>query len=409
MRILQINTAVNSGSTGRITEDIGQLLLDNGHESFIAFGRGNRPSKSKLIKIGSLLEVYFHGLKTLLFDRHGFGSRSATKRLIDQIERIKPDIIGLHNIHGYYLNIEVLFEFLSVKKIPVVWTLHDCWAFTGHCAYYDSISCERWQTECYQCPKKNKYPSSYFLDNSKQNFIDKKRLFNLPNQINLVTPSNWLSNEVKKSFLNKHNLQVINNGINLAVFKQKDSNILREFSTRFSLNQKKIVLGVANIWDERKGLNEFVKLRDLLDKDIEIVLIGLNKKQIKKLPNGILGIQRTESIDELSNWYNIASVYVNPTFQDNFPTTNIESLACGTPVITYKTGGSPESINQDTGIVVEKGNLKGLQESIVSILSLSKENYSGACRMSAEKLYNMNDRYNDYLNLYSQLYNTNHK
>lgn len=409
MRILQINTAVNSGSTGRIAEDIGQLLINNGHESYIAFGRGNRPSKSKLIKIGSLLEVYFHGLKTLLFDRHGFGSRRATKRLIDQIESIKPDIIGLHNIHGYYLNIEVLFEFLSEKKIPVVWTLHDCWSFTGHCAYYDSISCERWQSQCYQCPKKNKYPSSYFLDNSKQNFIDKKRLFNLSNQINLVTPSNWLANEVKKSFLNKHNLQVINNGINLAVFKQKDPNNLQEFITKFSLNQKKIVLGVANIWDERKGLNEFIKLSNLLDKDIQIVLIGLNKKQIKKLPNGILGIERTESIDELSNWYNIASVYVNPTFQDNFPTTNIESLACGTPVITYKTGGSPESINQDTGIVVEKGNLKGLQESIISILSSNKENYSKECRMRAEKLYNMNDRYNDYLNLYLQLYNTNNK
>ena len=160
MRILQINTIVNSGSTGRITEDIGQVLITYGHESYIAYGRGNRPSNSKLIKIGNQADVYLHGLKTVLFDRHGFGSKEATLKLVEQIDEIKPDAIGLHNIHGYYLNIEVLFNYLKDKNIPIVWTLHDCWAFTGHCTYFDSIDCKKWKTQCESCPKTKYYPTS---------------------------------------------------------------------------------------------------------------------------------------------------------------------------------------------------------------------------------------------------------
>ena len=389
MRILQINTVVNSGSTGRIAEEIGLEILSQGYNSYIAYGRGNRPSKSKLIKIGNQKDVYLHGIRTLLTDQHGLGSYGATQSLIGELETIKPNLIHLHNIHGYYINYQVLFQYIKAENISVVWTFHDCWPFTGHCVYFDRVGCTKWETHCDKCPLTNSYPRS-FIDRSFKNFDDKKEAFLNVEDLTIVTPSKWLENLVKQSFLKDYTVKTIHNGIDL-----------KSFSPPKVKKNEKIILGVASIWSNRKGLQDFLKLREILDNDIKIVLIGLSKSQIKTLPKNILGISKTENVEELAQWYQRATVFVNPTYLDNFPTTNIEALACGTPVITYNTGGSPESINPEVGEVVEKGNIELLKMAIERFLI--KENLQElmkTCRDHAVEFFDKDARYKEYLEIY---------
>lgn len=400
MKIIQINTTVNSCSTGRITEQVGQVLISKGHESYIAFGRDTRPSESKLIKVGNKRDLIRHGLKTRIFDRHGFSSNNATKTLIKELDTIKPDAIGLFNLHGYYLNIEVLFNYLRLINIPVIWTLFDCWAFTGHCSYFDDINCTKWINGCYSCPKTKVYPSSYFLDNSKRNYLDKKAIFTGIDKLHLIVHSQWLKRNVGQSFLKDYPVHQIFSGVDLDVFKPKADNNIRR---KYSIGTKKIILGVANIWDTRKGLADFIKIHDYFVKDYVMILVGLTKKQIKALPAGIIGIERTESVEDLASFYCAADVFVNPTYLDNFPTTNLEALACGTPVVTYDTGGSPEAIDQNTGRVIKKGDIKGLKDGILEIFENSKEEYKLACRGRAEHLFNKDHRFLDYLHLYEEL------
>jgi glycosyltransferase involved in cell wall biosynthesis len=369
-------------------------MLRNGFESSIAFGRTARPSTSEKIRVGNKLDFYSHIIQTRLFDNHGFASKSATTDLIQKIKDYKPDVIGLHNLHGYYLHVGVLFEFLKEYACPVVWTFHDCWPFTGHCTYFDSVACEKWKTECFNCPKTSYYPKSIFLDQSKRNFNDKKILFNSLTNLTIVTPSNWLANHVKNSFLSGQNVQVIHNGTDLNTFKPNDT------------KQDKLILGVASTWDKRKGLQDFIRLRQALPGDFSMVLIGLSKSQIGELPSGITGLERTESVEELASWYSKAQYFVNPTYQDNFPTTNIEALACGTPVITYNTGGSPEAIDEDTGVIVDKGDILGLERAIHELGLKDQKDLSVKCRERAEKYFNKDERYAEYLTLYQKLINT---
>ena len=390
MKILQINTTINTGSTGRIAEGIGAALLNNGHKSYIAYGRGGNPSQSREIKIGTVLDNYIHGVQTLIFDRHGFGSIRATLSLVQKLEKIQPDAIGLHNLHGYYINIDILFNYLKQKKIPILWTLFDCWAFTGHCTYYDSVDCKKWQKECYNCPKIDKYPRS-LVDQSKRNFRVKKRLFQLPNELHLIVHSQWLLNQVSKSFLQNLPVYHIYNGTDLEIFQPQHNTL------------HKLILGVASTWDERKGLADFIHLRKILSEDYSIVLIGLTPTQIEQLPQGITGLVRTESVKELAEWYSKASCFINPTYQDNFPTTNIEALSCGTPVITYDTGGSPEAVDYETGRVVPKGDVSGLKKAILSLEDTNQKALSKACRLRAELRFNQQERYKEYVELYEKL------
>lgn len=399
MRILQINTNINTGSTGRIAEDIGKELLKKHHESFIVYGHGKGESSSILLRSGNNYDRMMHGLKSRLFDRHGFGSVKATKCLIKRLTEVNPDLIHLHNIHGYYINIKILFDFLRSAGIPIVWTLHDCWPFTGHCSYFDRYGCIKWQKGCYQCPNLKGYPKSWWLDHSKLNYQDKKRIFTSLKKMTIVTPSAWLAKHVQNSFFNHFPVQVIPNGVNLDIFKPVDA----EMEKSDHLNHKKRVLGVANLWDPRKGLNDFYKLRNYLDESIEIFLVGLTQKQISQLPNGIIGITRTENINSLASLYSSADVFVNPTYIDNFPTTNIEALACGTPVITYNTGGSPEAIDNSTGFVVEKGNISELAKSVQLILENNKDHFRRQCRNRAERLFDKESRIQDYINLHSAM------
>ena len=209
-KLLQINSVINYSSTGRIAEELGQGAIARGWESYVAFGRHERPSKSKLFKIGSDLDIKFHVLRTRLFDSHGLGSSKSTAQLVENIKIIKPDIIHLNNLHGYYLNIQVLFDFLAKVNIPIIWTLYDCWPFTGHCTYFDFVGCDKWKSECFNCPQLNQYPASYFLDRSKQNYQLKKNLFTSVDNLTIISNSNWLKNLIKQSYLKNYTTQVIN-------------------------------------------------------------------------------------------------------------------------------------------------------------------------------------------------------
>lgn len=364
MKVLMINVVCGIRSTGRICTDIAAELEAQGHEVKIAYGRENVPEQFKkyAVRIGNDLDVKLHGIKTRLLDTSGFASKTATEQFIKWVKEYDPDIIHLHNIHGYYINVRVLFDYLKICGKKIVWTLHDCWSFTGHCVYFDYINCEKWKYGCEHCPQKSEYPARIGLDMSKRNYALKKKLFGEIPDMTLVTPSNWLADLISESYMKEYPTKVIYNGIDTEVFKPTNSN----FKNEYNCKDKKIVLGVASVWDTRKGLSTFVELSDKLDDSYQIVLVGLTKKQIGQLSDNIIGIERTNSVRELAEIYTAADVFVNPTLEDNYPTTNIESIACGTPVITYETGGSPESAKM-FGISVPKNDIKQLISAIQNI------------------------------------------
>lgn len=400
-RLLEINVSANTGSTGRIAEEIGRLATDNDFDSYIAYGRVNNQSQLKTIRIGRNLDFKMHALQSRLLDNHGFASRHATRKFLRQLDQIKPDIIHLHNIHGYYINIEYLFRYLKNVGIPVVWTLHDCWPITGHCANFEYINCTKWKTGCFACPNIKGYPKSIIVDKSRSNFERKRELFTSVENLRIVTPSEWLKDIIKESFLKECPTNVINNGVDLSVFKQyRNKTVLKKYKID---EGKKIILGVANVWNQRKGLNDFLQLSSMLTDDCLIVLVGLSEIQIHDIPSNIIGLRRTENVKELAQLYSSADVFVNPTYADNFPTTNIEALACGTPVVTYRTGGSPEAVDQNTGYVVEKSNIDMLWSAIKETLSKDTAEIERACRQRAVRLYNKNERFMDYINLYNSV------
>lgn len=405
-KLLQINGSVNTGSTGRIAEEIGQRAIAAGYESYIAYGRSARESKSKTIRIGSNWNVRWHGIVSLLFDRHGFSSKCATKRFVKQIDSISPDIVLLHNVHGYYLNIEILLAYLKEKNIPVFWTLHDCWPFTGHCSYFDAYNCEKWKTHCEHCPNLKGYPKSIWLDNSKHNFDRKKALLTTLPNITFIPVCKWMGNIVENSFMKGRPQQVIYNGTNIEVFKPQGGDVTEATRKKYIIDGEHIIIGVASTWDKRKGLLDFCWLSEQIPEDYQVVLVGLSQKQIDTLPKGVVGIRRTESVQELAALYSLADVFVNPTYVDNFPTTNIEALACSTPVITYNTGGSPEAIDENTGIVVPKGDKDALKYALVEVVTNKDKYTSVACRERAVENFNKDDRFDDYIKLFNQALKT---
>ena len=365
MKILMINVTCGTGSTGRICTDLAEVLEKNGHTIKIAYGRDEVLDKHKkyAIKIGNDFDVKMHVLKARLMDAAGFGSKRVTTRFIEWIKLFDPDIIHLHNIHGYYINIEILFNYLKNCGKKIIWTLHDSWAFTGHTPYCDVINCYKWETCCDRCKLLKEYPKT-LIDFSKRNWIKKNILFNGISEMTIVTPSEWLQSLLKKSFLKDYNTLVINNGINTKIFFNRDSKIFE----KYGIKDKFIILGVASVWDNMKGLNDYLELSKILDENCKIVLVGLTSKQIKNLPKNVLGIERTENIDELAMLYSEANLFLNLSYCENYPTVNIEALACGTPVLTYNTGGSPEIVFKYGGIVVEKGNILGIKQEIKNII-----------------------------------------
>lgn len=407
-KLLQINPVLRkSTSTGRIMQEIGELAIQHGWKSFIAYSYGRdgiKPCSSELVPVGNKWSVAWHGVVTRLFDRHGLASGRATKDFIRKIDEIKPDIVHIHNIHGYFLNYKELFDYFSRRNIPVVWTVHDCWLYTGHCYYYSYIRCDRWKSGCGNCPQKRKFPASLIFDRSAQNFIDKKKAFtSMPkNLLTIVPVSDWIRNEMKDSFLKDYPFRVIHNGIDLSVFDIYDTESVKQ---KYGLQNRHILLGLASIWSEEKGLNDFIKLAGMLNDDEVIVLVGITPEERKMLPDNVVGIGRTENIRQLAELYAAADVFINPTWQDNYPTVNLEAIACGTPVVTYRTGGSIEVITEDTGMIVEQGDVKGLMDAARIIEHNGKDRYSGACRKYALEHFRKEDRYEDYFRLYDELLN----
>lgn len=370
MKVLMINAVCGIGSTGRICTDIAQELSSQGHEVKIAYGRIKEvpePFKKYAILIGNDLGVKLHALRTRLTDGHGFGSKSATKAFLQWAEDYQPDLLWLHNLHGYYLNIEMLFDWIKKHpKMEVKWTLHDCWAFTGHCAFFSFAKCGQWENGCTACVQKSGYPSS-FVDRCKTNFQRKKAAFTGVNNMRLIVPSYWLANLVGKSFLKDYPVEVCYNTINKNVFKPTPG----DFRQRYHLENKKIVLGVASTWDRRKGLEDFCTLRSLLDESYAIVLVGLSEKQIKNLPDGILGIKRTNSPAELAQIYTAADVFVNPSREETFGMTTIEAKACGTEAIVYQDTACEEIVNKLGGIAVP-ADVQSLYDAVMAVTNPSK-------------------------------------
>ena len=361
MKILMINVVCGIRSTGRICTDLAMALEAQGHEVKIAYGRETVPVQFQkyAVRIGTNFDVKIHGVKARLFDGVGFGSRTATERFIKWVKMYNPDVIHLHNIHGYYINIDVLFKYLKTCGKKIIWTLHDCWSFTGHCVYFDYIECNKWKTGCEHCPQKSEYPARIGLDKSKKNYALKRELFTGIKDMTLVTPSQWLADLIAESYLSEYQTKVIHNGINTEIFKPTESRVKEKYHCR----DKKIILGIAAVWDKRKGLDSFIELSKSLDNSYQIILVGLCNEQIERLPRNIIGIERTDSVKELVELYTSAEVYVNLTLEDNYPTTNIEAIACGTPVITFETGGSPESARM-FGVSVSKKNIEKLTRAI---------------------------------------------
>ena len=351
-KLIEINVVCN-GSTGKIMCDIAKEANNNNIETYCFYGRGNPNKNVNCIKIGNTFSVYFH----VLIARLGFngrGSYFSTKKLVKQIKKINPDIIHLHNIHGYYINLKVLFKYLKNEyNGKIIWTLHDCWAFTGHCSYFTLAKCNKWKKRCCNCPQLKSYPKTIF-DTTKKEYNFKKKLFLGLNNVTLVTPSVWLKKLVQESFLKNYNVEVINNGIDLNLFKPiYDKQIYKKYNIP---KNKKILLGVANIWEERKGLKDIYKLADMISSEYQIVIVGNLLKNEKK--SNIIYIDRTDNSEELVKLYTIAYYVLNFTYEDNYPTINLESIACHTPVITYNTGGCAEQLTKDSGMIFEPSKIK---------------------------------------------------
>lgn len=406
-KLLQINSCLDK-STGRIAQQIGEKAILSGFESYIAYSSraGRRDSKSILLEIGTKYDSYFHAIMTRLFDNHGLCSRFATKRLIDQIRKLRPDIIHLHNIHGYYVNYKILFEYLAASDIPVVWTLHDCWPFTGHCVHFTDVNCNRWILgKCNDCPKKKMYPSSVLFDRSKKNYHDKQNAFTSLKNLTIVPVSYWLGEVTKLSFMKAFPLQVIQNGVDIQKFNRRS--VAREtIRRRYGWHGKFVVLGVATGWSEEVGLSTFYKLNSSLSDDYIIAMVGLTDEQLNSLPKGITGIKRTNSQEELSEIYTAADILFNGSYQETFGLVTAEAMACGTPVIVYNSTACPEIVDETRGRIISIGDFPQLVDSIKSFKELSiteRESISNACIDYVRNNLDKGQKYQEYIDLYNML------
>ena len=360
MRVLLINVVCGIRSTGRICTDIADLLTAEGHECKIAYGRETVPEQYQkyAVRIGTELDAKIHALGSRIFDNTGFYSTRSTKKFIEWIKEYDPDVINLHNIHGYYINIKLLFDYLRESGKPVIWTLHDCWAFTGHCSHYTSAKCSKWLEGCYNCPQKNTYPASLLFDNSKTNYKVKKQIFTNLKNCTIVTVSKWLGEEVQKSFLGCYPVKVVQNGIDLSIFKPIQS----DFKLNNGLKNKKIILSVATSWaDKRKGLDDVIKLSNELDESYVVIALGVTEEEKKALPSTVMGITRTNNTTELAEIYTAADVYFCPSIEETFGLAVVEAMACGTPAVVYNSTALPEIITNYNGFVVEPYDLKGVK------------------------------------------------
>lgn len=395
MKIIQIN-AVAYGSTGNIMFSLADKAESYGYEVLCTSGfTWKKCYRDDFFITSNIFEKFFHTYASKCTGHIGCYSRRATKKLIKIMNKIKPSIIHLHNIHGWFLNIPMLFDYIKKNNIRVIWTLHDCWAFTGHCPHFTMIKCDKWLYGCNNCEQHKNYPATY-KDHSNEMFALKKEWFCGVKDLTIVTPSNWLANLVKQSFLKEYPTIVINNGIDLSVFKPVDSN----FRQKYNILDKYIVLGVSYSWDKKKGLDAVIELSRKLDKRFMIVLVGTDKYIDNILPSNVLSIHRTQSKQELVEIYSAADVFINPTKEDNFPTVNIEALACSTPVITFKTGGSPEIVDENCGCVIPYDDIDEMCAKIIEVCINNK--FKPLDCISRAKKYDQSIFLEKYMDLYGK-------
>lgn len=395
MNLLQINTVGNIGSTGRIAEQIGLEAMRNGWESYIACARSAQ-SKSEIIRIGSKWHIYPNVLWTRIFDSDSPLAKISTLKLTNDIKKLSPDIIHLHNIHGYYLHTPTLLEFLGGYNKPVVWTLHDCWPFTGHCAYFDFCGCEKWKTLCSNCPQKNKYPASWVFDSSSKNHIEKTAIISKIKNLTFVPVSKWIESIALESKVKFKNIQTIRNGIDIGVFQP---------SQKLAANSINNVLFAANKWEPRKGLNFIPKIAERLGSDYKLTVIGVDRQQKKYLEGkGIIAQKRTNNIKQLRDIYSQASVFANPTLEETLSLVNMEAIACGTPVVTFASGGTPETVpNEKVGAVVKRGDIDAMVSQIKKFSALDKSEISKICRQTAIDNFDAKTAFKKYIDLYESL------
>ena len=355
MKVLIINSVCGIGSTGKIAGAQAEEYTAQGHEAVIAYGRdGTVPERYRKFahRIGSDLDVKVSAVRTRLLDDHGFANKKATREFLRWADSYDPDLLWLHNIHGYFIHVGMLFDWIKSRPhMQVKWTLHDCWAFTGHCAYFTMAGCEKWKQGCGSCPQKSSYPASSLRDHSRENYRRKRESFTGVKDMTIIVPSRWLATLVGQSYLKEYSVEVRYNTIDTTIFRPTSG----DFRGKYGLIDKKIILGVASVWDARKGLEDFLELRKLLDDSYTIVLVGLTRQQIDILPQGILGITRTQNARELAEIYTAADVFFNPTYEDNYPTVNLEAESCGARVITYDTGGCAETIHRSGSRIIPVG------------------------------------------------------
>lgn len=401
-RLLQINVDATNGSNGGVARAIGDLVSREGWESIIAYGRNCTPcDTSKIIKIGCKLDVYIHGVVSRFFDLHGKGSKIVTRRFIKRIDAIKPDIVHLHNIHGYFLNYQLLFEYLNNSNVPVVWTFHDCWPFTGHCAHFEKIGCKKWKSHCASCQLKSDYPRSLFLDNSFNNFFSKKKSFTSNKKLVITVVSKWLGDLVKESFFKDKHLEVIPNGVDTSVFKSVESKFARE---KYKCSDNIVLLGVASTWTKDKGLYDYISLSKILPSKYKIILIGVTDKQKQLLPSNIVGINRTENLGELIELYSMCDISLNLSYQETFGLTTVEAMACGAPCIVYDKTASPELVSEGTGVVVPAGDINKIYDAIEYIINKGgRAHYSIACVERVNNYFVAQNNYLKYIELYKNI------
>ena len=396
MIVVQINFTCEWGSTGKICDSVSKLLTQKNYDNYIFYIHGNEyREKRNYVKYSNYVYTKFQAIKARVLGNYGFNSSFSTKLLINRLEKINPDIIHIHNIHGHDCNFEMLFDFLRKKRIKAFYTFHDCWAFTGYCPHFVMAKCDRWLSGCGNCVLRNKY--SWFFDKSAKNFIRKKNALKDLN-LTIITPSQWLAGLVKESFLKDYSVEVINNGIDLSTFNPIQS----DFREKNNLQNKLVVLGVAFCWGVSKGLDVFIELAKRLDPDkYQIVLVGTDNRVDKQLPPNIISIHRTHNQQELAEIYSAADVFVNPTREENYPTVNMESIACGTPVLTFRTGGSPEMLDETCGSVVDCDDIDALEKEIVRICE--EKPYSIEQCINKAKEFDKNEKYKEYLELYERI------
>lgn len=404
--LLQINCACNVSSTGKIAEDIGNLAQEAGFDSYITYAlKAIRPSKNMTIKIHNDWSFWFDVVERMLLDNKGLCrvSNYTTRKLITDIERIDPDIIHLHTLHYHEVNCELLWKYLAQRNKPVVYTLHDCWSFTGNCAYPAYYNCNKWKSHCESCPIPHSYKNSLFIDRSLKNFETKKELLlSIPN-LSIVTVSKWMEEMVRNSFLSNRNIQTISNGIDVSKYRASSIESTRLIRKKYGINSRYMMLGVASSWSARKGLNDYKLLARQLHDDEVIVLLGLTEKQIKELPNNIVGIKRTTDFQEMADLYTAADVVMNLSYAETFGLTTAEGFACGTPCIGYNCTATPELIQENLGLIVEQGDINGLRKAICEIKSRSKNYYSDYCRKYALTNFDKNINFTKYIQLYKNL------